>query len=220
MCYIKRKYPEPSNTERMQDATKLIIVEGSDDASFFTKILESLELPCNEYGIVIAGGVAMFEKVADQIVKNPRYRKNEISSILFIQDADSDGLKAEKSLQKTMMKAFQVEPENGKFKLSSHGVHIGIFILSNTGNTGALEDLCLDIASRSLPNYKHVETYMKSTCENQQEKFSNKKRWLQALLAAESNPLCNGAGRAIESKLFEINDPIFDPVKAVVKTIP
>lgn len=216
--YIKRPQPDKSIVTRVKDAQKLIIVEGSDDAYFFEKILEKMNFCDKEYGIVVVGGTSNFKSVLSNVSKENSFIQNEIKSILIVQDADKSAEVAEKSLQKITKEIFGVTPKNKKFEKSKDGINIGIFILAHDEKVGALEDLCLEVVKNDN-NYQFLEDYMKNTCAGNKNKEENKKRWLQAFLAVQSDPLCNGAGKAIKDDVFDINHQIFTPVCEMVKLL-
>lgn len=208
MCkYVNRPKKQDQNITRVCNAKKLIVVEGSDDSYFFEKVLKDLECCSEEYGIVIAGGVGNFSSIAEQISSVSQYKQGNIKTILFFRDADQNFKESELSLQRIIDKSFSVKPNHAELKQTEKGSYVGIFIISHNGAAGTLDSLCLETV-KGVSDYNDAKDYITKAFSSQDNFFQ--KRLLQAFLARNSNPLCNGVGRAIKNGIFSTDHQQFN----------
>lgn len=120
--------------------SKLLLVEGKDEISFFTALLKKLNKEA-DVQIIEVGGKDNFKFELPAILNTTGFSEN-VKSLAIVRDADNNFDGAFQSVQNLLRRNHQIAPY-GCNKFTMGDPKIGIYIMPDNFQNGMLEDLCL-----------------------------------------------------------------------------
>ena len=117
----------------------LLVVEGEDDAGFFTAFFRHLNL--SNIQILPIGGKTKLREALKALVVTPGF--SDVVSLIIVRDADDNPKGAFQSVQDALKSAALPSPEK-PFERDGQEPQVMVMILPEEGKAGALEDLCLN----------------------------------------------------------------------------
>ena len=158
--YEKREKSKTINKE------KILIVGGKDEENFLKALfrIPQLEPQLENIQILPIGGKNKLYEEMEALVRSENWRN--VKSIGLIRDADKSAENAFKSITGVLKKRYLSIPNSpGTFskQTSKKGKpRIGIFIMPNGKDQGALESLCLSTVAEDNPEMiKCIDSFMK-----------------------------------------------------------
>ena len=191
------------------ESDRLVLVEGEDERNLLTRMFAEW----NIQGIqtVSVGGKNNFRAGLEQVMESARATETGLSAIGLLRDADEYPDRAFQSVADSLR-------SQGLNTPSSHGVvtkgqpSMGIFILPDGANPGAIEDLC----------WRSVEdTAAAQCCSNYLAclEVSNAllspnvgKTLVHAYLASQEDPSARVGEGALQGR-WPLTHPAFEPLK-------
>ena len=127
------------------DKSKQLLVEGEDENQFFGALLDHLEN--DEIQVQSYGGKDNLRRFLKAFLNVPIF--DEVQSIGIVRDADTDAATAFKSVQNSLTSVELPVPDE-MLAPATGALRVGIFIMPDNSNPGALEDLCLNALEGDL----------------------------------------------------------------------
>ncbi len=191
--------------------SRILIVEGQDEAFFFYNFFKYLEIDENAFHIVDIGGNPKFNANVRLLTKTTNFTENA-RTIGIIRDAEKfKAQSAFDSTNSTLSSCFLPQPEAMKefTNATISKISVGVFIMPDCYSAGMFEDLCL----QSLPSKFHKCYDELTHCiqTDSIEKLSKSK--IQVHLAM-SNPLKYSIGHSAQSKIWDFSHPCFNDIKS------
>lgn len=197
--------------------TKLILVEGQDEVYFFNALLNHLEV--SDIEVREVGGKNNFKKKLKVFIKAQK-NFDQLKTLAFIRDANNEGaesaFRAIKNDIRAVMGQNIILPQEMK-QFTNMNPRIGIFIMPNNHDQGALEDLCLKTIEND-PIYLLIEDYLEQLGHLNIRLNKSSKTKVQIFLASRENPesrLGVGACR----NYWNFNSPVWNELKEFIKEI-
>ncbi|MBF0550069.1 MAG: hypothetical protein HQK60_06000 [Deltaproteobacteria bacterium] len=206
---------------RKIEESKLLAVEGKDDGKFFAKAFEL-------YGIqqVQIMEFAGIDKLRGLIMDLPMMDGFEsLETLVVVRDADLDPKVAFESVINSL-KAAKLPQPSQPFSFVPGPPRVGVMILPGydpggdppTLRTGALEDLCLEIAKVN-PVLECADDFLKCVRDRYQSpKHENKSR-LHAYLSMVEDYAGDKLGEASAKGAWDYQHPAMSPVKEIIKSM-
>ena len=192
---------------------KLIIGEGVEEVLVFEAVLSHLEL--TDVGVEHYGGKQKLAAYLDVLKLRPGFA--QLASLGVTRDADESAIGAFASVQSLLQKRQFVIP-NTPGDITEGSPRVGIIILPDGVNNGALEDLCL-AAWREDPLLQCIDAYFDcvSTAKGEPPRQISKAR-VHAWLAAQGTPDMR-LGIAAKKGLIDWNNPAFERLVTFIKAL-
>lgn len=130
---------------RRSNRSRILIVEGEDDAKFFDHLLSDINADPDRVGIVYIRGKDNLLENLKLLAKSPSYVKGEIAKIAIVRDSDENPQAQLQSINSVMRAIGWPNFESLGFKTQGNTSY-GVFLLPET-EPGDLERVCLDTIS-------------------------------------------------------------------------
>ena len=200
--------------------TSLLLVEGKDEENFFEVLLKKMEITGVQ--ILDVGGKDKFRKNFEELTSITNF--SQVEKIGFIRDAEKN--KARSAFQSicSILKKFNLpipaSPATNGAIQNQNGIKLGIFIMPDNEQPGALEDLCLrSIEKEPLKCIKDYLTCVKDMHpETKQKNFNIPKAKIQTFLAAKT-PIVNSLGLGAQKGIWDFEHPCFEGVKHFLQNV-
>jgi hypothetical protein len=118
---------------------KILVVEGTEDALFFEALIQHIKL--SDIQVMGIGGKIKIRDNLKALVQTSDFLK--VVRLGIIRDADENPINAFQSVQDAL-RFCDLSPPTRSGEFSEEMPRVGILILPNESNPGALEDICLE----------------------------------------------------------------------------
>ncbi len=206
------------NKEKKENfyCSKILLVEGLGDKSFFEKFLSHLNL--KEISVIKIKGKTenLFKASIENVFDNINTQGKKLESLIFIRDSDNDDIKNYfKDIKKIFEEEFKKIFEDYNYKFSEkpneisnyNNLKTGIFFINSN-----LEDLCL----KSIEDKKLLEN-INNFIENNSDKTGWKdksKKYLATYLATkEKIKFAYEPGSATQREIINFDSLVFEELK-------
>lgn len=183
---------------------KFVFCEGSDDVAVIKGLMDSAGLA----GVSIEpfGGKDNLRNFLRDVQKRPEFAQKRVSAVGIIRDADADGDAALRSVCDALTAhGFKAPDTNGG--LARGNPKIGVLIVGPNGDTGMIEDLCLN-AVADRPEFSCVDEYFKCiTRKSGRRDFSSKAK-VRVWMASQADHELY-VGKAAEKGYWPWDSPVF-----------
>ncbi len=199
--------PEPIGKQ------KQLLVEGRSDQEFFKALLRHLGI--GDVEVRSYGGKPEFRRFLEVFAVSPGF--DEVQSLAIVRDADASAASAFQSIKDSLISVNLPAPEKSlAFALGSP--RVGVFIMPNNADTGALEDLCL-WALDSDPAMQCVSEFMQCIQDRSAVMPKNlAKGKMYAYLASREDPELQ-LGQAAHRGYLPWGDSAFDQLIQFVRGV-
>lgn len=199
---------------------KVLLVEGTDEAFFFDRLLQDMAADPEKIRIFPTGGKDNLHGSLGGFVKSAPFRAGVVTAYAIVQDADSDPNISLNAIHGALRGHAEPTPANRTFEPAVQPPlhHVGIFLLPPSGRSGNLDTLCLNTLD-AAPLLACVDAYIE--CANGAGAMLASdldKRRTQVYLASRAE-LCRGAGRGYSLGYFDANHASLEPLKAFIGTL-
>ena len=198
-------------------ATRLLLVEGKDEVNLLRELIKDcLKDDEQDIQIVDVGSKNNFRRnlmtIKTDIPSGPKLR-----SIGIIRDADSNAESSFISVCNSL-RSVGYEPPSTHAGFSNATPSIGVFIVPDGSQPGAIETLCRrSVAGEAAA--KCVDDYMECLTTNNALKSKNPdKTFTHAYLAAMEDPVAR-VGEGALQKVWDFQSPAFDALSQFVRDL-
>lgn len=193
--------------------SKLLLVEGSHEEKFFSKLLESMRI--NSIQVKQVGGKELFRP---NIINLPKMRNySVVKSIGIVRDADESCNNTFRSVQAALRDANLPVPDQ-PITPAGTNPQVAVFIAPNNSDSGALEDLLM-ASVEGDPVLSCVDQYFDCLQSIQGEEHPHlSKAYVQVYLAKEPDGDIH-MGIASQQNIWNWASPAFDTLKAFIKSL-
>lgn len=192
---------------------KLLLVEGSHEKDFFTKLLETMEI--DDIQTEPVGGKYSFKPNINNLPKYPNF--DIVKSIGIVRDADTDFKGTFESVRDALREGGFPVPDKPMIPTGDNP-SVAVFIMPDNGNKGALEELCIE-SIREDPVLECVEQYFDCLKLIQdKEHLHLSKAQVQVYLAKEPDGDIH-MGIASQRDIWQWNSPVFNEIKEFIKSL-
>jgi hypothetical protein len=195
----------------------IIIVEGDDDGYFIDALISDFCNDTAKFGIIQSNGQGNFNSTLDLLLKDGRYQFGKIRNLIIIRDADDNFTQ---KIADTIVLLRKIEKNlasigSGDVVITGDGRKLGLFVVSEDGKTGDLEDLllrtindreCCKIVWAAADDFYKIH-----------EKPKNIGKSVVRAYISFRPEESTGVGRAFKNKIFESSHQILDPVKELLQ---
>lgn len=218
---MPQAYYEPDKA-RLKNSSKLVIVEGKDDASLISCLLAELNADPTEVGIIDVNGAPNFPKQIELLLLSHAITSEEITNIAITYDADENPKNVYNRIKATFSDMSYTLPPLGVTANLSSSIRGGIFAFPNNGDAGDLEAFCL----RTVENRKLTQLatdFLTSAVTEAKDNGktlpgSTYKRTAQAYISAYPGELVRGAGLAFAKGYFDQQHEVVGELRKFLKT--
>ena len=191
-------------------ANRILLVEGRDEVNFLEKFIEKFFNPEVAIQVIGAGGKDEFPKRLSAIRSQLQTRPN-FESLGVIRDADRNSASAFQSVHDHLDRVgFQPPESHGLFSDASPSV--GVYIMPNGSEPGAIETLCRQSVEHSDTG-KCVNQYLDCLkSHNVMESRNEDKCFAHAYLAATKQPMARVGEGALQG-VWDFDSPAFSDLR-------
>lgn len=186
--------------------SRIIYVEGADDAYFLDKLLADLGIDPASTRVILTGGNAGIPAALRELVKNSYYIRRDIKRVLVLRDADDDPQKALKEFHDASKIAGLPEVSDGIVTEYDNGRFFAFHTLPAPGSPGDLEVLLLEGVMGS-PRHDIANACLSEACKTLGDLDRKTKRLAQLYMALHPED-CRGVGRAFALGAFSTTPQI------------
>ena len=189
------------------EADLLLLVEGKDEVNLFEAIVKHcLEGGSQQVQVLEVGGKDQFRKLFAAI-KIAAQARPTLRSIGVVRDADDNARGSFQSVCDSIRNV-DYEPPARHGEFSNAAPSIGVFIVPDGSETGAIETLCRQ-SVQDTPAAKCVDEYLGYlTTRNALESRNAYKTFTHAYLAAGQNPVAR-VGEGAQQGVWNFQSPAF-----------
>lgn len=199
--------PDPIGLQSIT-SSHVLLVEGMDEVNFFGMLLRSI-MPVSHIDIRQVGGKDQFKNKLSTLTKSTDWRK--VRKVAIIRDADDDFARSYQSIIDSLKSAGLSAPlHTGEF--TAVEPQVGLFLMPNNANSGALEDLCLQSIS-SKPVFKCVADFTACLSRIKSHPRNRSKSQVLTYLSAMPEP-CPNLGIAALKGYWDFGSQEFSDLKA------
>jgi len=209
------KIEKPGSEPVLIKHPHLLIVEGLEDARFFSALIEHMRLEKVQIQIIVAGGKTEIRNRVRAIANAPGF-KEMVVSLGILRDANSDPNAAFQSIRDAL-KAVGLPSPNCQLEVVGSKPRVGVLILPGS-SPGSLEDLCLASVTED-PAMACVEQYfecLKKLGSLLPDNISKAK--IHVFLASRPKAGLR-LGEAAEKGYWPWNHEAFEPIKNFIKNL-
>ena len=134
----------------------VLLVEGEDEKSFFSVLLDELNLK-DTVQVIPVGGKDQFPRQFPLFLADPEF--HNVVSYAIVRDADESSQSAFMSICGLLRKHQQPCPTEVETYSTDERMKVGVYIIPGQDEKGALETLCLESVS-SHPAMRCIDDYM------------------------------------------------------------
>ena len=195
---------------------RLLLVEGRDEANLFRALIRDCFDDDSGIQVIEAGGKDQFRRNL-RAIQTAAASAPTLQSIGVVRDADDDAGAAFASVCDGIRSANYEPPVNhGEF---SNGMPaVGVFIVPNGAESGAVETLCRRSRQGNV-TAACVDEYLKCLEEHQASRSTNAdKSFAHAYLAAMDEPLARVGEGALQG-VWDFASPAFAPLAQFVRQL-
>lgn len=188
------------------DSDRLLLVEGRDEVNLFYALIQHCLVDEPKVQVIDVGGKNNFQRNLKTL--HTAFRTHPaLRSIGVVRDADDNAEGAFKSVC-NHLRNVGYEPPQGHGQFSDSVPSIGVFIVPNGTECGAIETLCR--RSREGDNVaKCVDEYLSCLDEHKAMKSANiDKTFAHAYLAAMEDPVAR-VGEGARQGVWDFESPAF-----------
>jgi len=193
--------------------TKILIVEGKDECNFFQGLLENLDIIDN-FQIFVAYGETQIKAKLKGIQNLSEFPY--VTAIGIVRDSDDDPT-GKFTSTKSALRDLGLPTPDSPYTIVGDSLRCAILMMPDTGETGALEELCLK-SIRGLPEFDCVGNYFRCLndfgCDNARKKS---KATVSVFLASKQDHCSIGV--AAKKTYWDFNHPSFDKVKICLREL-
>ncbi len=207
--------PPQNNAEKVENITssKLLLVEGKDEAVFCRALLQSLTI--NDVQIINIGGSQKFSSNIERLPKRQGFK--EVTMLGILRDAEINPAKSTFDSVCSDLKRINLPVPTGLKWFSDTSPQIGVFIMPDNNRSGMLEDLCLESLS-GTDESKHTDTFfMQANVTATAKDFAKRRVQAWFSIFKTNDDLQCEVGRAAEAGFWNFDHPCFDGLKAFLK---
>ena len=202
----------PFHFDDRVEHTSLLLVEGIEDARFFTAIAHRLNR--TDLQIVTVGGKDNFRSfLVSTLMKSDNFSR--LRRLGIVRDADNSAQSALQSLHDALGHAQLPAPSQAWVAEQSGHLTVSLAILPDGSSQGNLEDLCLRSIENS-PDSTCVDQYVECRVSAGAQIANNRlaKSKVHAFLAVGRDTADPGLrlGEAAEAGVWDWNSPAFQPI--------
>lgn len=194
----------------------LLLVEGKDEVNLFETLIERCLDGASSIQVIDAGGKDRFSGEL-QAIRAAAQLRPTFRAIGVVRDADDNAAGAFKSVCDHLGKA-GYEPPSSHGKFSDAAPSVGVFIVPDGANVGAMETLC----RRSVQGTDAsacVEKYMECLDGHDAMKSRNRdKTFAHAYLSAGVDPVAR-VGEGARNGVWDFESDAFGALKRFVRNL-
>ena len=206
--------PERSRLDLHSD--RLLLVEGKDEVLLFEALMRNRLDADSHIQVVEAGGRDQFPRRL-RAIQTAAQTRPPLRAIGVVRDADTDGDAALQSVCDHLRNVgYRPPPAHGEF--SEDVPSIGVFIVPNGAESGAIETLCR--RSRQGDNVSGcVEVYMRCLAEHEAMRSANPdKTFAHAYLAAMDDPVAR-VGEGARQGVWDFESEAFSGLTGFLRDL-
>lgn len=196
--------------------SKILIVEGVDEANFFKAYLEK-HLSISDIQILPIGGKILLPDYLDVLIIDPNFI-SKVYVLAIIRDADNNATSAFQSVCGALKKAKLPIP-NAPLQAVGKNPIVNVMIIPPCSSSGKLEDLCLQSIS-SDPALPCLDSYFSCllTLPNYSMSKNMSKAKVHAFLSSRIEP-DKRLGEAALASYWPFDNVVFDPLKSFILSL-
>lgn len=194
------------------ECPRLLLVEGTDEARFFSALLSRAGGECEMQVLAIGG--------KDALRRNLRILDSQLArsgitcrSLGVVRDADDDPTGSLRSVRDAL-RGYGWEPPARAGVVTGDTPRVGIFVLPDGQGQGALETLCRRAVEESVPGLcaeQFLDCLRKAGHEETSRGANADKAFVHAYLASGRNPVAR-VGEAADQGRWDFDHPAFAPL--------
>lgn len=201
------------------ECPRLLLVEGTDEARFFSALLGKAGGECEMQVLAIGG--------KDALRRNLRILDSQLArsgitcrSLGVVRDADDDPAGSLRSVRDAL-RGYGWEPPARAGVVTGDTPRVGIFVLPDGQGQGALETLCRRAVEESVPGLcaeQFLDCLRKAGHEETSRGANADKAFVHAYLASGRNPVAR-VGEAADQGRWDFDHPAFAPLVEFVSRL-
>ncbi|MCU0427952.1 MAG: hypothetical protein MUF71_20260 [Candidatus Kapabacteria bacterium] len=194
-------------------SSKLLLVEGKDEAGFCKAFLTTLAI--GDVQIIDVGGRFKFSDNIQRLLKRPNF--NTVQMLGILRDAEDKPAENTFASVCSDLKRVGLPQPQALTRFSDTKPSVGVFVMPDNRHAGMLEDLCLESLANT-DGITHTDDFFTKASITESAKDFSKRRiqaWLS--IAHSEEYLQREVGRAAEAGFWNFDHPCFTELKAFLE---